>query len=162
MRGVACIAGLVLAGCSFQVHGIDAPNGNNAPSPPMTPSGSSPNSSMTPPTDDAGVPAPVSGDMATVHVGAPCAGNSECGNAGLFCARSFWDGQSSRWVNVPGGYCTMDCSNSSCPAGSTCATIGVGHYCLADCPPDPCRPGYKCCMTPGRQGCSVDPMCLPD
>jgi hypothetical protein len=109
---------------------------------------------MPPPPTDGGM----SVDMAVVPVGAACHNDGECGRAGLFCALTFANGRQS--IPIPGGYCTMDCSNGNvCPAGSSCASFAFGHYCLSQCPPDPCRSGYVCCTQPVVRGCSVSALC---
>ena len=41
-------------------------------------------------------------------------------------------------ADIP-GFCTLDCSETACPGGSTCETVGGGQYCV----PDPCS-----CMAP--------------
>jgi hypothetical protein len=160
MRGILCIAGLVFSGCAFQVHGFDPSqsNGGGGSSGSMSPPSSQPppSGSQTPPSTDGGAAPPA--DMAVVPVGAPCNGNSDCGNAGLFCAQSFFDGK--KVIVVPGGYCTKDCSNgSSCPTGSACGSFAFGQYCLSTCPPDPCRGGYTCCAASGPSACTPTSLC---
>ena len=56
---------------------------------------------------------------------------------------------------LPGGYCTAQCSTTTCPSGSVCAPTGrMGDLCVAACTSDAdCRAdqGYVC--DPARQGC---------
>jgi hypothetical protein len=55
--------------------------------------------------------------------------------------------------DVPGGYCSQDCKNTPCPAGSQCSTQWTNHICIETCPAAGCRQGYVCCtngwMAPG-------------
>lgn len=156
MRGCLCVVALA-AGCAFQVHGLD-PSGTGGGSPGSTtpPASTPPSGSQTPPSTDGG--APGGGDMAVVPVGAPCNGNSDCGNQGLFCAKSFFDGR--KYITVAGGYCTLDCSGgATCPTGSSCGAFSFGHFCMSSCPPDPCRSGYSCCGNSGANACTPQSLC---
>ena len=142
---VGCMMAILVAGCSFDVIGTtvgDPSGGSNTPS--------SPTQSV-PSTDDAGAPAtqppappttPPPADMAEQRVGTACTDNAHC-DPGLICAKSFGVGPGH--VDVPGGYCTLDCSKTACPADSVCVTFTFGKYCESTCPPDPCRTGYTCC-----------------
>ncbi|MFE8602235.1 S8 family serine peptidase [Archangium violaceum] len=74
-------------------------------------------------------------------VGQPCTSNSQCGTAGLCVTAA---------SGYPGGYCTKDCLESACPAGSRCYanTAGTSAYCYATCSgmgtQGTCRTGYFC------------------
>jgi serine protease len=79
-------------------------------------------------------------------LGAPCAGNEDCGS-GLYCEAGF-----------AGGYCTTDCRDAAaCPAGSTCFAItGTDdQICFLDCSvADDCgRDGYVCDVLDGIGSC---------
>jgi hypothetical protein len=146
-----------VAGCSFSVIGTntgDPAGGSATPSPTQS----------VPDVPDAGVPAttptptPTGPDMATQRVGTACTSDAQC-DPGLFCAKSFGIGPGR--VDIPGGYCTLDCSSTACPANSFCETFNFGKYCISSCPPDPCRgAGYVCCgYSGGNNGCAPDALC---
>lgn len=78
-----------------------------------------------------------SGDASSqVGVGSPCQKGDDCGD-GWTC------------IGWPGGYCSLlDCANSSCPDGATCALVSGGNRaCLADCA------GGASCPSPDVQAC---------
>ncbi|RKH83125.1 peptidase S8 [Corallococcus sp. AB045] len=84
---------------------------------------------------------PDEGDGSDSKIGESCTSNSECGTNGLCATGEFW----------PGGYCTLDCLSSSCPAGSACYSNSTGSsaFCFASCTPGvagECRTssGYVC------------------
>src|SRR6185369_1225549 len=52
-----------------------------------------------------------SGCRSNGAIGAPCSADKDC-SAGLSCVG-----------DLPGGYCTRDCSQSDCGEGATCAAI---------------------------------------
>lgn len=142
-------AALVM-GCTFDVIGS---NVDPAPSAPPSPTQSVPNTATDAGTSTAGP------DMAQQRVGTACAGDSDC-DPGLFCAKSFGVGPPR--VDIPGGYCTLDCSNAACPANSVCVTFSFGKYCASSCPPDPCRTqsGYVCCDEGGgAHACTPGGLC---
>ncbi len=145
MRAVVVVLTLS-AGCEFIV-------------PPTGPSGMAPgtnngtggggttqppaSSSPTPVSEDAGAATtPAVVDMGHAPIGSACSSDGQCGY-GLVCGKSFFAGQ--QMVQIPGGYCTMDCKNAPCPTGSVCTTFSFGQYCTSSCPPDPCRTaeGYE-------------------
>jgi serine protease len=71
-------------------------------------------------------------------IGQPCTSSGQCGSGGI-CA-----------ANYPGGYCTQECSTTSCPVGSDCYALTDGSaYCFATCTgalgtQGSCRSGYVC------------------
>ncbi len=81
--------------------------------------------------------------------GAPCNASEEC-LSGL-CL----DEASTTW---PGGFCTDDCSSSSCDVSEECVNFGGQMYCLLDCTMQiDCRSGYSC-----WDAYSPNPICWPD
>ncbi|QDF02580.1 S8 family peptidase [Myxococcus xanthus] len=83
--------------------------------------------------------APIDDDPALV-VGSACGSNVEC--PGGVCVTDY-----------PGGYCSMDCTRSACPAGSRCSIVDSSSglkACLATCTRQvgtgqgDCRSGYVC------------------
>jgi len=159
MRAVLGVVALMAAGCSFDVIGTNVGD----PAGPVTPP--SPTQSL-PDEPDAGAtkptpPPPSTGtpDMAQQRVGTACTADAQC-DPGLTCARSFGIGPGH--VDIPGGYCTLDCSSAACPANSMCVTFSFGKYCASTCPPDPCRTstGYVCCDEGGGQhACTPTALC---
>jgi hypothetical protein len=153
---------VLVAGCSFDVIGTNVgdPTGGGTGSTP------SPTQSV-PDGPDAGLPATtptptptptVGPDMAMQRIGTACTSDAQC-DPGLLCAKSFGAGPGR--VDIPGGYCTLDCSKGPCPANSFCETFTFGKYCLSDCPPDTCRgAGYVCCnYSGGNHGCAPTALC---
>lgn len=162
MRAWALALGL-LAGCTFTVEGADLPPGSGAePAPPAGGPGVGAPTAMTPlPAPDAAAapttPTPPAPDMLMPQVvGTACMTNEQC-SPGLVCGKSF--STFGGTVKIPGGYCTLDCSKASCPAGSFCGSFSFGKFCLSECPPDPCRKDYKCCRNNGQMGCTPDGLC---
>ncbi|MBT9558273.1 MAG: hypothetical protein IV100_19725 [Myxococcales bacterium] len=96
-------------------------------------------------------------------VGAPCATNADCKDAGAVCYPYLADGSPTGFVN---GYCLIfDCTADSCPAGSTCLEVSAdgGTACVASCSSTAdCRAdeGYSC-FEPGIcfPGCGGDATC---
>jgi serine protease len=84
------------------------------------------------------VPYKVESEPVGSKVGQPCTSNADCGTDGL-CA-----------TDAPQGYCTLDCLDSTCPAGSKCFgnSAGTAAYCFATCTgvggQGSCRSGYIC------------------
>jgi hypothetical protein len=156
-----CIVALVVAGCSFDVIGTNVGDPAGGPTGTPSPTQSLPDSpdmaTTTPPPSMPPPSMPPGPDMSQQPVGTACTSDAQCG-AGLFCAKSFGVGPGR--IDIPGGYCTLDCSSTACPADSFCSTFTFGKYCLSSCPPDPCRTGYKCCDEGGgKNGCATDSMC---
>ncbi|MGV3623391.1 MAG: hypothetical protein ACO1OB_21405 [Archangium sp.] len=89
--------------------------------------------------------------------GSPCEEDFECGTDGLgLCIPEEVGGQFTGW---PGGYCTRDCVNMSCPLGGECVQADDNgqptFICLSDCTTDAqCRMGYTC-ATFGNTGVCV-------
>ena len=82
-------------------------------------------------------------------VGADCQRDADCGGE-TFCA-----------TNMPGGYCSYDCTRGNCPTGSQCLTFDRGEsaFCYETCTSSrDCRPGYACfAVTGSSQGfCGTD------
>ncbi len=162
MRASFMVAVLV-TGCSFDVIGtnVGGPNGGNQSGPAPTPSQPAPTASDggAPPEQPQppGNPAPPA-DMAQQRIGTACTTDPQC-DPGLVCATSFGVGPGH--VNVPGGYCTLDCSKSACPTNSVCVTFTFGKFCESTCPPDPCRTGYTCCTIPDvdANACTPSQLC---
>jgi hypothetical protein len=151
---VAALLGATAAGCTFDVIGTNVGD----PAEPMPPS---PTQSVPPTTgSDGGAPTQSPGatpDMAQQRIGTPCTADAQC-DPGLFCAKSFGTGPGH--IDIPGGYCTHDCSSSTCPTNSICVPTAFGQYCMSSCPPDPCRTGYECCDEGGGQkACSPTMLC---
>jgi serine protease len=103
-------------------------------------------------------PTPPGPDMAQQRVGTPCISDAQC-DPGLICAKTFGIGPGH--VDIPGGYCTHDCSSNACPANSICVTFTFGKYCASSCPPDPCRTttGYVCCDESDGKACTPTALC---
>jgi len=160
-----CLVAALLAGCSFDIIGTNVdPTG--AGSAPATPPSSDPpptvvDAGMAPPTPanptPPAPPPPAPPDMAEPqHIGTACKADGDC-DPGLICAQSFLVGLAK--VDIPGGYCTHECSSSACPADSFCGSFSFGKYCLSSCPPDPCRANYKCCANSKQSACLPDDLC---
>jgi hypothetical protein len=163
MRGL--LLAILLTGCSFEVPAIGhgpgdfdpvgqpQPPGTTLPpasDPPMFDPPSDPPSEPTGPAVDAGAPTPPTPQIKLV--GAACDDQAPCGG-NLLCLKRTALGQS-----IPGGYCSADCAQSSCPNGSQCSTQwGPIKVCLNTCPADGCRGGYVCCKNNYNPG-----VCLPD
>jgi serine protease len=97
--------------------------------------------------------------MAQQRVGTACTADAQC-DPGLFCAKTFGVGPGR--IDIPGGYCTLECSSAACPANSICVTFSFGKYCASTCPPDPCRTstGYVCCDEGnGQNACTPTALC---
>jgi hypothetical protein len=78
----------------------------------------------------------------TATIGNACVSDHECVVG--FCA-----------VNFPGGYCTLPCVDTPCPAGHFCGESSVGRFCYEACDPAAgCRGGYVCSPLP-------EPHCIP-
>lgn len=159
MRAGGMVAlGMVMAaaGCTFDVIGtyVD-PN-----APPSSPTQSVPSGDT-----DAGAPAtqpappmnPAGPDMAQQRIGTACTTDAQC-DPGLTCGKTFGAGPGK--VDIPGGYCTLDCSKNACPTGSVCVTFTFGKFCESDCPPDPCRTGYTCCTVSQDESKACTPSTL--
>ncbi|MCA1664805.1 MAG: hypothetical protein LC659_11135 [Myxococcales bacterium] len=160
MRAVLCVMALVVAGCSFDVVGTNVDPSLPVASPSPSPTQSVPNgpdggaTKPTPPPPATGAP-----DMAVERVGTACTVDAEC-DPGLTCVKSFGAGPGR--VDIPGGYCTLECSSAACPANSMCVTFTFGKYCASTCPPDPCRTssGYVCCDEGnGQNACTPTALC---
>ncbi|HEY2749515.1 MAG TPA: hypothetical protein VGL86_33075 [Polyangia bacterium] len=159
-----CLLAALVTGCSFDVGGTNVdPSGGSPPSTPASPPQSAPNG------PDAGAPAPptptnptppappaMTPDMAQQRIGTACKADSDC-DPGLICAQTFLVGLQK--IDIPGGYCTHECSMSACPANSFCGSFSFGKYCLSSCPPDPCRNDYKCCANSKMNACLPDDLC---
>ena len=76
---------------------------------------------------------PVSGD-----IGDRCTTDYDCGGSLSLCVKG-----------VPGGYCTQDCSQYSCPGNSLCVLIDGASACM------------KTCSAPGRASACDRGMCHP-
>lgn len=158
-----CLVAAVCTGCSFDVIGTTV--GGSDPG--ATTPGGSPTSSIpdppdaatAPPTSDPTPPPPPMppvADMAVQRIGTACMSNAQC-DPGLTCAQTFNVGLSR--VDIPGGYCTHDCTNAACPPNSYCGTFSFGKFCISSCPPDPCRKDYKCCNNSNKKACLPDDLC---
>jgi hypothetical protein len=97
-------------------------------------------------------------------IGAPCAGNADCGFGGLCIpeAEGFTD-----------GYCITACDPGdplACPGDGVCAALGENDLCVDGCGQDAdCRDGYVCAtwIIPGEAfcfpgACREDADCGPD
>jgi hypothetical protein len=81
-------------------------------------------------------------------VGAPCERPTDC-DSGMVCASG-----------LPDGYCTLDCSEITCPSGTECATYGGGSFCFDACTSDTqCRNGYVCSGGICNVPCTRDAEC---
>lgn len=70
-------------------------------------------------------------------IGATCTTDADCG-AGRSCD-----------TDVPGGYCSLECSSTPCPSGSACYGDAESQWCLATCSGPGqgnagCRAGFVC------------------
>jgi hypothetical protein len=160
MRAVFGVVALLVAGCSFDVIGTNVGDPAGAVTPPA-PTQSLPDGADAGATKPTPPPPPATGtpDMAQQRVGTACTADAEC-DPGLTCAKSFGIGPGH--VDIPGGYCTLDCSSAACPANSICVTFSFGKFCGSTCPPDPCRTaaGYVCCNEGGGQNaCTPTALC---
>jgi hypothetical protein len=87
----------------------------------------------------------------TVAVGGGCSSDDVCATSSCLPATDL-GGKPTGWS---GGYCSGDCSTTSCPQGECQALADGKRYCLSACSSDgDCRSGYVC-----DQSLSV---CLPD
>jgi hypothetical protein len=157
------LVAVLVAGCSFDVIGVNVPAGAGSATPSPTqsvPSDADAAVAAAPPAPTPPNTPPPDMAQKLERVGVACTMDSDC-DAGLFCAKSFGIGPGR--VDIPGGYCTLQCGSAACPASSFCNDFGVlGKYCLSSCPPDPCRTaaGYVCCEESGGQhGCTPDNLC---
>lgn len=124
-----------------------------------TPDGSTPIPDGSTPTPDGGTP---DGSIPTMpgNIGASCAEDGDCtAVAGGSCMTSFGAGGFA--LELPGGYCTLECTPSTlpggtdeCPAGSACFGGGIGGFgggfCAKTCTASSdCRAseGYTCQST---------------
>ena len=155
---------MLTAGCSFDVLGTGVDPAPAAPAP-TTPApnqagpGDADAGVVTPPPSDPTPPPPAPTappDMAQQRVGTACKADSDC-DPGLTCAQTFLVGLVK--VDIPAGYCTHECSSSTCPANSFCGSFSFGKYCLSSCPPDPCRNDYQCCANGKQNACLPDDLC---
>ena len=157
MRAAVLVVATLVAGCSFDVTGtnVDPPGTATPPSPTQSvPSSADAGTPAQPPPPSTSTP-----DMAAERVGTACTSDAQC-DPGLFCAKTFGIGPGH--VDIPGGYCTRDCSSVACPANSMCVTFSFGKYCSSTCPPDPCRTssGYVCCDEGnGDKACTPTALC---
>lgn len=155
-----CLVAALSVGCSFDIAGTNV--GGDPGAAPGSPTQSipdQPDAAMAPTTDPPPPPTPPMPpppDMAQQRIGTACANNAQC-DKGLICAVSFGIGPGR--VDIPGGYCTHECSSSTCPANSFCGTLSFGKYCLSSCPPDPCRESYECCANSNQKACLPDGLC---
>jgi hypothetical protein len=156
-----CLVAVVLAGCSFDVSGV----GPGEPGPPSVPTPTQsvpdqPDAATPPPTNDPTPPPPPMPppppDMAKQRIGTACNGDAQC-DPGLTCAKTFFVGLTR--IDIPGGYCTHECSQTACPADSYCGSFAFGKYCVSSCPPDPCRKDYQCCSNSSMKACLPDGLC---
>jgi serine protease len=93
-------------------------------------------------------------DDPELEVGGACTGNADC--PGGECV-----------TNYPGGYCTQECSDTACPVGSRCYSVGSAgvRACLADCTEQvgtgqgDCRPNYVCYAVSTSVG-ACQPSCI--
>ena len=75
----------------------------------------------------------------SVPIGAACTLDTEC--APGFCA-----------VTFPGGYCTVACDSTPCPAGAYCSLSSKGRFCYKACSSQAdCRDGYACSISSSSQ-----------
>jgi hypothetical protein len=89
------------------------------------------------------------GSPTQAAVGDPCSAHDDCpGGDNAQCYPTMSGQDPTGFAN---GYCMIfNCTSSSCPAGSTCATVrsssgGNLKICLADCATgEDCRAGYEC------------------
>jgi len=94
------------------------------------------------------------GPTGTSPVGGACARDEDCADPGGYCYLEGYDGNANGWL---GGYCfVLDCTATSCPAGSRCVAVGSNGEkgCVASCAdgaPCPRDVGYAC--TPDDQLC---------
>jgi hypothetical protein len=158
---VAAVLGAWVAGCSFDVIGVNTgdPAGPADPSAPTqsVPSAADGGTTTQPTPPPPPTPPGTTPDMAQQRVGTPCTADAQC-DPGLFCAKSFGVGPGH--IDIPGGYCTLDCSSTACPPSSVCSTTAFGKYCMSSCPPDPCRKDYVCCDEgQGQKACSPTQLC---
>ena len=77
---------------------------------------------------------------------------SSSGGVGTACLKAADCGMGWSCLNWPGGYCTiLDCSQSSCPAGSVCTSVSGGNLaCLRTCADD------NDCPSPEDQACKQE------
>jgi hypothetical protein len=81
-------------------------------------------------------------------VGGGCHGDKECA-PGLSCVG-----------DLPGGYCTKDCSTVDCDPGSICSQVASANLCLKACAAHAdCRSGYQCFNGACTLGCTTADDC---
>ncbi len=62
--------------------------------------------------------------------------------------------------DLPGGYCTADCTTNPCSDGQTCFPIGGASLCLKNCGgASDCRDGYQCFGGVCQPNCNSDGDC---
>jgi hypothetical protein len=141
-----------LAGCSFDVPAV----GYEDPTPadpimmqPLFPAADPTPPGPTPPTPP-GAPA--------VKVGDPCSPQQPCGPGG----RCITDLPGRDSGPISGGYCTVDCRNTACPAGSVCQDFGKDKLCMQTCTGACGRDSLSCCQHQNALVCLPDDACDDD
>ena len=78
-------------------------------------------------------------DLGEAEIGGRCVEDDHCSDEGAFCLNELLSG-------LPGGFCTRDCFDMDCPAGSECIAVGWFYLCMPLCTPGEadCRDGYRC------------------
>src|SRR5437868_465721 len=91
-------------------------------------------------------------DSSPGALGDSCNGDAQCGS-GLLC--------NPLSISFPNGFCTVDCSSSSCASG-ICTTLSTGtDICSPGCGANTdCRQGYVCCPALGSV-CAPAGACTP-
>ncbi len=145
------VAIVALSACSFDVPavGYDDPANDPVMMKPLFPAtdptpGPGPNPPPPPP------PAP-----AAVKVGDPCSPQQPCG-AGGRCINDLPGRESGQ---IDGGYCTVDCRNTACPAGSVCQDFGKDKFCIQTCATSCGRQSLSCCEHQNARVCLPDDVC---
>ncbi len=102
------------------------------------------------------------GPLANQGIGDPCLDGSEC-SASLMCLPAFFLGREGT-ATRGGNACTIDCSTTTCPAGSACADAlypgGGSRVCLPTCSTDDdCRTSTRAASCVTTWGSTL-PVCV--
>ena len=100
---------------------------------------------------ESGVCEKATGRCITASVGTTCTRSTDC-VGGLQCYSG---------AGIPGGYCSRNCGQTTCPGASRCVTLGDSEsVCLLTCTVTAdCRSGYECAAGACAPRCSSNAQC---